>query len=430
MEDPNMNAMELSDPATRNGHTSTSDLARQLDGPAVRHTRWPWRPALVVLGVVVLFGALLTVGLLPRLREREELEAETAEVRSTPPAVNVITAKRNTSTATVDLPGSARAFQETAVYARTNGYLKRWLVDLGGHVKAGQLLAEIETPEIDQQLAEARATLEQSIANVATSEAKARLAVATHERYQRLVGNGAVSKQDFDTSVADADSTKAVVQESRARVRTSEAAVRRLEEMQRFQKVVAPFAGILSARNVDRGALISATGGVELFHLVQVDPLRVYVPVPQNFSVMVHEGQDADVRVREHPGRTFHGKVTRTAGALDPSSRTLMAEVQVPNGDAALMPGMYVRVLFQMERSRPPVIVPGAALVVGREGVRVAIIEGTKLHYRTVELGRDYGNEVEVLSGLDGGETVAVNLTGEIAEGVEVRPVRPVAEAK
>jgi RND family efflux transporter MFP subunit len=374
------------------------------------------------LAGVVLLGLYL-VGLVPRLLLQRRLDEEAAATKSRLPMVATVQPFRAPEVVEVPLPGSMEPILTTGIFARTDGYLKARYVDIGDRVTKGQLLAEIDTPEVDQQLRQALAQLAQDEANVAKFEADLALARTTLARFV-AAGPGTVSKQQIDerrSAVTDAERT---VDAARATVAADQANVKRLEDLQSFQKVYAPFDGVITVRNVDPGSLISAgsTSAVtQLFTLAQVDVLRIFVFVPQSYSPDVAAGQTAEVTVRERPGQVFLGTVTRTAGAIDPTSRTMLTEVQVPNPDGLLLSGSYATVKFSLQRAQPPLTIPASALLVDASGVRVAIVQpdGT-LRYRHIEIGRDYGTRVEVLSGLTEHDVLATNLTPGLGDGAKV----------
>jgi RND family efflux transporter MFP subunit len=378
------------------------------------------RAGLAVLGV---FALLFVVGLLPRIALMLSLHSAADDAREQLPLVATASPRRSPEVVELPLPGSTQPLLETEIWARTSGYLKQRYVDIGDRVKKGQLLAEIETPEIDQQLQQAVATMNQDEANVAKSEADLALARTTLQRYE-AAGPGTVSKQQIDERQSAVTDAERSVDAGRATVNADQANVRRLTELQSFQKVYAPFDGVITVRNVDPGSLISAgstSGTTELFRLAQVEVLRIFVFVPQSYAPDIRVGENAQVSVREQPGRTFTGTVTRTAGAIDPASRTLLTEVQVPNPDGALLSGSYATVQFHITRTKPPLLVPATALLIDGNGVRVALVgdDGT-LHYRPVELGRDYGSEVEVVAGLSESDLVATGLPPNLADGSRV----------
>jgi RND family efflux transporter MFP subunit len=327
------------------------------------------------------------------------------------------------------LPGTALPLLEASLYARTTGYLKRRLVDIGDRVTEGQLLAEITAPDVDDQLAQARANLSQSKANLVLAQANAELAKTTLTRDERAGPGVAVAQQQIDQDRATLDTSLAQVEFSKANIQVNEATVQRFTDLQGFQKIVAPFPGVITARNVDTGDLISSDSPSttrELFHVMRTDVLRVFVNVPQVFATGIKVDQNAVVYRREDPQKTFPGKVTRTADALDSNSRTLLTEVDVPSPDNALRPGMYLQVKFVFDRNVLPVVIPAAALATRTTGPRVAVLDDqNRVHYRTVDLGRDFGADIAVLSGLQPGETVVVHPGDDLPEGTVVEPVPP-----
>ena len=389
------------------------------------------RRVLIACGAI--FVVLFVAGVVPRILQHQRLQLEAEAARTRLPMVTTVHPQRAPEIREVPLPGSMEAILETGIWARTNGYLQARYVDIGDRVRKGQLLAEIDTPEVDQQLQQASATVAQDKANVVKFEANLALARTTLQRYL-AAGPGTVSKQQIDERASAVTDAEKVVDAARATVNADEANVRRLLDLQNFQKVYAPFDGVITARNIDPGSLISAgstTGTRELFRLAQVDVLRIFVYVPQSYASDIKAGQTADVSVRELPGRVFQGKVTRTAGAIDPTSRTLLTEVQVPNPEGLLLSGSYATVRFQVQRPDPPLVLPQSALLIDANGVRVALVDaGGALHYRPIQIGRDFGNEVEVLSGVDGFDVLATGLAANIAEGSRVDIAPPVGTGK
>jgi RND family efflux transporter MFP subunit len=386
-----------------------------------RRGRW-------VLGIgglitVVLAGSLVAATL-PRLRHQKELDAAAARAADSPPRVSLATARRAPPTSELTLPGNAQAYRGASLYARTNGYLKRWLVDIGDRVKEGQLIAEISAPDVDDQLAQARANLVLAKANLKVSEANLELAKITLDRDLRT--GVATAPQAIDQDRAQVRTSEAQVESARASIQVNEATVQQYADLQSFQKIVAPFAGVITARTVDPGALVTADNPSEtrpLFYLMQTDPLRVFVNVPQVYATGIAVGQSTTVYREEDPSQQFSGKVTRTADALDPNTRTLLTQVDVPNPTGALRAGMYLQVKFVAARAASVVLVPSAALVWRPEGTVVPVLgRDNRVHYRQVQLGRDYGLEVEVVTGLQGGETVIVHPGDALADGQEVQP--------
>lgn len=328
-------------------------------------------------------------------------------------SVTFFYAERTKAGGELVLPASIQALRETTLYARTNGYLKRWLVDIGDKVKAGQLLAEIETPELDQELQEAQARQGQIKVNL-------ELARVTAERYKSLSQIEAASPQEIDEKVGAYEARK-------ADLAANQAQIKRLQEMRAFQRVTAPFSGTITARNVEVGSLItagSASSAGWLFKLQHTDTLRVFVSVPQNYLPLVKTGTEGELLVREAGDKGFASKVTRQAGALDPATRTVQVELQVPNPDGRLLPGMYGQVKFHLTNPEPNIIIPGTALMVGGEGIRVAALDAQdKVHIKQVKLGRDHGKEVEVVSGLAEKERVINNPRDTLQDGMKVKPV-------
>ena len=342
--------------------------------------------------------------------------AQDTEKQAPAAAANLVTfipVQRGKSETELTLPASLVGLQEATLYARTNGYLKRWLVDLGDKVEAGQLIAEIETPEVDQELQQAEANLTHAKVNLD-------LARATAQRYKSLRGQEAISEQDIDEKESALDARK-------ADVKATEAQIRRLRQLKSFAKVKAPFPGTVVARNIEVGSLISAGSASQngwLFKIVQANPIRAMVGVPQNQMGLVAPGQGVDILVREHSGKPHRGTVTRRAGALDPASRTLMVEVRVPNDTGDLIPGMYAQARFSLQGGRAPIVISGNALIVGGEGPRVALLDtGDVISIKKVKLGRDYGKEVEILDGLHEGDRIVINPRDTLETGMKVKAV-------
>ncbi len=373
--------------------------------------------------VVLLAGALIAATV-PRLRHDKELDAAAARSASSPPIVSVAIARRAPVDSELTLPGNALPFREAALYARTNGYLKRWTVDIGDRVQEGQLLAEISAPDVDDQLAQARSNLALAKTNLKVSEANLELAKITLAR--DVAAGNAVAPEVVDQDRAQEKTTAAQVESAKASIEVNQATVQQYTDLQSFQKIVAAFPGVITARNVDPGALLTAdtpSETRELFHVVQTDPLRVFVNVPQVYATTIAPGQMAFVYRQENPQEQFTGKVTRTANALDPNTRTLLTQVDVPNPVDALRPGMYLRVKFVVIRDTPSVLIPSAAVVTQNDGPVIPVLdENNTVRYRKVQLGRDYGAEIEVVVGLEGGETVIVHPGDALPEGQEVQP--------
>ncbi|MDR3457054.1 MAG: efflux RND transporter periplasmic adaptor subunit [Verrucomicrobiae bacterium] len=360
--------------------------------------------------VLVLIG--LVLGLLPRWIARHRLVTENHADSII--SVAIISPSAFKPDLGTPLPAEVQPFTQAWIHARASGYLTNWFVDIGTYVTNGQVLAEIETPEVDQQLAQARAELDQSLA----SQGLARI---TADRWTELLKSASVSEQE--TAEKQADYTL-----KQANVAAAQANVHRLEELKNFSRVVAPFAGTITARNTDIGQLISATGGPELFRLAQTDPLRVYVRAPQSLIYAIIPGQTAELTFQELPGRIFTATVTRTAGAVDPASRTLQVELQVPNPKGEILAGSYAQVRFNEAVNTHGLSLSDNALIFRAEGMQVAVVDNNNLvHLRSVKLGRDFGTTVEVLSGLAADERVIINPPDAIAEGMTVQVAAPPA---
>lgn len=377
--------------------------------PVARKSGRGWWIAVLVLAMI---AVIVIAGVVPRMKARAALRVETNDLAI--PTVSVIHPKRGAPQQEIVLPGNIQAFIDSPIYARTSGYLKKWYADIGAHVKAGQLLAEIETPEVDQQLQQARADLN-------TAEANYRLSQITATRYQDLKNTDSVAKQDVDNAEGDFESKKAMVASAQANVK-------RLQETQSFQKIYAPFDGVITARNTDIGDLIDAgaTGGTakELFHIASTKTLRVYINVPQQYSQAAKPGLTADLTLAEFPGRQFKGKLVRTADSIDQASRTLLVEVDLSNPNGELLPGAYAEVHLKLPTESPAYILPVNALIFRSQGLQVGIVDGSdRAQLKSVILGHDYGNEVEVVSGLADSDAVIVNPPDSLSPGEKVRVV-------
>jgi RND family efflux transporter MFP subunit len=382
------------------------EALRPAAGQAGQPRRRLWGP-LVLLVILVALG----VGIYAGIRSRADAEVELAKTtdQAAVPAVQVIHPKPGAPDQSLVLPGNTQAFSDTAIYARTNGYLKRWYFDIGAHVQRGALLADIDTPEIDDQLRQARADL-------ATAEANLKLASITAERNENLLKTHSVATQDRDNAVGTLNSDKAIVQ-------SRQAAVAQLEKLQSFERVEAPFDGIVTARTIDVGALIAAGGAAparELFHMVATDTLRVYVSVPEVYSPAMKVGAKASLTLDEFPGQTFEGKLVRTSNSIDPASRTLLVEVDVPNPTGQLLPGAYVFVHFSLPPDARSVTLPANALLFRKEGLQVGIVRDGKVDLVPIKIGHDYGDSVEVISGLQPSDTVVINPADSLVSGASV----------
>jgi RND family efflux transporter MFP subunit len=380
------------------------------------------------LGAVAFFVVLILIGivaLLPKLRHRDELRSE-AEAASGPPVVLATRLKTGKPDGKVEISASVEAFDQTPIYARTSGYVKARYVDMGDHVKQGQLLALIDDPQTAQSLLQAKATLAQLKAQLAQFEANAKLSKVTDERWEQLQSQGVVSRQDADQKRAQADADIAAVAAAQANIAAGEANVRNLTEQASFARVVAPFTGVILSRGIDTGSLISSgsTSGVtQIFSIGQSDKVRVFANVPQSSAVGLRQGQSARVTVRELPGQTFTGVIARTSQSIDPGTRTLLVEVDLKN-DGRILPGMYATVQMDTPRGgAAPVLLPANALVVRTAGPQAFVIdENDIVHFRPIVLGRDLGATTEVVGGLKAGDLVVLSPGDAVVDGGKVRP--------
>lgn len=354
--------------------------------------------------ILALFAWLVYSKVQARQRVRAETVTAAADLGDIP--VSVVHPRRSDSVQDLSLPGNIQAFVETPIYARTNGYLKKWYVDIGGRVKAGDMLASIDTPEVDQQLNQAKAAQLQAQANLD-------LARTTADRWHLLLKSDGVSQQEVDQN-------DAALKARQADVNAADANVERLQDEQSFQSITAPFNGIITARNVDIGALISNGTTQALFRLAQIDVLRVYLNVPESYTQDVHAGIDADLSVAEVPGHVFKGRVVRSAGAIDPVSKTLLTEVDVPNPKGDLLPGAYAQVMFHLKSSTPPLTIPSNTLIFRTSATQVALAQDGKARLRSITIGRDLGNSLEVITGLDSSDLVILNPPDSLADGAAI----------
>ena len=400
-----------------------AQIARQSSALTSRHVSDMAAPAaasgskskwmiLIICAVV----ALLTIGIISGIHSRVSADTTLANVatQSSIPSVRVTYPQAGEEIQKIDLPGNVQAFFDTPIYARTSGYLKNWYVDIGSHVHQGQLMAEIETPELDQQLQQAQADLK-------TAQANLDMAAITSKRWQNLLAKNAVSKQETDQAMSDLSARQSAVS-------ASEANVRRLQQLQSFEKVIAPFDGIVTARNTDIGALVEAganSGPKELFHLAAINKLRVYIAVPEAYANAVSNGGSVTLTETDRPDESFKGILVRNSNAIDPRSRTLTAEADVDNSNGHLLPGAYVFVHLQLPGNSHSVTLPSNALLFRAEGLRVAVIRQNHVVLAPISIGRDYGNTVEVTSGLTPQDAVVLDPPDSLAAGAQVNIVQP-----
>jgi RND family efflux transporter MFP subunit len=380
--------------------TGTPDEAAQSN--RFRPGFWIAIAAIVVLAIVIYSGLHSRASAESRLKQ----ETEQASVS----AVDIVYPKEGAPTQEIVLPGTTQAFVDAPIYARTNGYLKQWYFDIGAHVRKGQLLADIETPEVDQQLMQARADLD-------TAQANLNIAKITADRWKNLVSTGSVSQQETDQTLSTFTAAKATVDSNAANVH-------RLEELQSFEKVYAPFDGIVTARNTDIGALIDAGASAqpkELFHMASITRLRLFVAVPEVDSPAAVSGANANLTLDEFPDQVFHGTLVRNSSAIDPASRTLLVEVDVNNPTGQLLPGAYVFVHLKLPQTIRSVTIPGNTLIFRKEGLQVGVVRDGKARLVPIKMDHDYGNTVQVVSGLQTTDAVIVDPSDSLVDGAPVR---------
>jgi RND family efflux transporter MFP subunit len=376
----------------------------------------------LALIVLIIAAVIAVVGILQRKHANAEL-AHYTDANYAPP-VSLVQPVFEKSATEIVLPGNIQAYTQAPIYARTTGYVKAWYKDMGAHVRKGDLLAVIETPELDQQLAQAKADL-------ATAQSNASLAKVTANRYQGLIGQNAVSQQDTDNAVQQLEARN-------SQVVSAQANVQRLEQLQAFERILAPFDGVITARNLDIGQLITAAGSTttpgagtiagnkEVFNISAIQTLRVFINVPQVYAPDAKNGVIATLTVPQFPGRVFHGKLVRSSSAVDTATRTLLAEVDVDNRTGDLLPGSYSEVHLNVSKSAPALVVPISAMILEPDGLHVAIVDSTQhAHIIRVTQGRDSGSTMEILGGLQPGQQVIANPPDSLTEGEQVRVVVP-----
>jgi RND family efflux transporter MFP subunit len=379
------------------------------DARGVKRSLRPWLSLAIILIVV---GALLAFGIRSRVKARTKLTAETAKVALT--AVSVVSPKRTAPAQEIILPGNVQPFITSPIYARTNGYLKKWYFDIGAHVKQGQLLAVIETPELDQQLQQARS-------NLLTAKANLDLARITKSRYQGLLKSNAVSQQDVDNAVGTYNANNAIVE-------SDQAAVDQYTALVSFERIYAPFDGVITARNTDIGDLINSGSNAnvktDLFHIAQPGTLRVYVNVPEEYSRGMKVGMTADISLAEFPERKFQGKLVRTADAINVTTRTLLIEIDVNNPTGTLLTGSYAEVHLAVPTAASTLLIPVNTLIFRSEGLRVGVVKDGKVALTAVTPGHDFGNQIEIVSGLKPDDQIIINPPDSILHGQAVQIVQ------
>jgi len=425
------------------------------------HSPRHWFLFLIFLaGVAVLF---IFVGWIPRQKQTQQIDKEAQARTQAHPKVEVTKVTRATTTSDLTIPGTTLAYTQAFVFARASGYVTKRLVDIGDRVRSGQLLAVIDSPDLDQQVSQARSTLAQSQAAVVQLQSQQHLAQLTWDRYKVLVSKGVFSKQDGDNQEAGSKVADANVLAAQSNVQANRDNLQRMLVLQQYEQVTAPFDGVITARNIDVGSLISATGtglgispsgtpsstqagaqgtnsgpsgdlsssvapstggsqGGGMFGIASLDPLRILVSVPEAYASFVRMGERASLTFQGIPPLEVEGKIARTSSSIDPNTRTLLVEIQARNPTGKLLPGMYVMVDFVQLKATPPIVVPGEAIVVRNGKNMVAVVEDRHVHLQTVKIGRDYGDQVEITSGLQPGELIARGVNDDVQEGVEIDP--------
>jgi RND family efflux transporter MFP subunit len=396
-------------PQTQDTPQTGAQIRPLNNAGAQRRSRKSW---LALAIAVIAVAVLLASGIWSRVKARNTLNTETAQAAL--PAVSVVSPKRTAPADEIILPGNVQPFITSPVYARTNGYLKKWYFDIGAHVKQGQLLAVIETPEVDQQLQQARS-------NLLTAQANLELASITKTRYQGLLKSNAVSQQDVDNAVGTYNANKAIVE-------ADQAAVAQYSALVSFEKVYSPFDGVITARNTDIGDLINSGSSsnvkTDLFHIAQPGTLRVYVNVPEEYSQGVKVGMTADLSLTEFPGRKFQGKLIRTADAINLTTRTLLIEIDIANPSGTLLTGSYAEVHLAVPSQASTFLIPVNTLLFRTEGLRVGLVKDGKVVLASITPGHDFGNEIETVAGLKANDQVILNPPDSIVAGQAVQIVQ------
>ncbi|HKO49241.1 MAG TPA: efflux RND transporter periplasmic adaptor subunit [Polyangiaceae bacterium] len=400
-------------------HPAADDLGFDLPEPAKLSRRRALTFAVLGAG---LFGAAFLFGYLPRRQAKAELVENARAEAESAPRVEVVSPKITSSDRAIVLSGSVRPLEETVIYPRANGYIAKWLVDIGDKVKEGQTMAEIETPELDQELDQARAQLAQASAGVTQADANRDFSEANLQRFKQLVPAGVASQQDLDKTRAQSVVDSASVKVARSGVAVQAANIRRLLQLKSFAHVLSPFAGTVTARNIERGSLVSAGNATPLFKVAILDPVRVFVQVPQDAAAGVQNGIAAQVSTREFPGRIFEGKVARSSGALEQSTRTMLVEVRVPNPKNELLAGMYAQVALTLPSSHRVLELPATALLNDAKGLRVALVDpDDRLRLVPVTVERDIGATVQIASGISDDARVVKLSSADMVDGKRVQ---------
>ncbi|HEX4169964.1 MAG TPA: efflux RND transporter periplasmic adaptor subunit [Bryobacteraceae bacterium] len=453
----------LADVPDKPAPPSPGEGNRQTNTNRTDHKHSPVYWIVFALLLLAAAAAVFFIGWLPRHKQQQQIDAKAKEQSSALPRIDVVKVKPAPAESELLVPGTTQAFTEANVYARASGYIAKRSVDIGDRVHAGQLLAIIDAPDLDKQVAQARSSLRQSESSLAQMEAQQHLASLTWDRYRVLVAKGVFSRQDGDNQEANFRVSEANVNAAKSTVQANRDNLERLTVLQGYERVTSPFGGTVTARNVDVGTLITAQGtgvpsssatlpgttqagaegnnagsagsvssttmpatggsaGGAMFTIADTNVFRVLVSVPEAYSSIVRMGQDATLLFQEVPGETFHGRVTRTSASIDQNTRTLLVEVQVRNHRGLLMPGMYAQVNLIQSKEVPPLLVQGEAIVVRNGQNEVAVVKNQKIHFQPVSIGRDYGDQAEITNGLRPGDVVALDVSDDVREGVKIQP--------
>lgn len=448
---------------------TVADVPDKLEpGPPQKRKRGHSKLYWFIFALLVLIAAVFVIflGWAPRHKRQQEIERQAQERTQSVPKVEALKVARGPAVSELMIPGTTLAYTEAYIYARASGYVSKRAVDIGDRVHAGQLLAVIDAPDLDKQVAQARAAVQKSESNLAQMEAQLHLAAVTWDRYKVLVAKGVFSRQDGDTQEANYRVGEANVRAAQNIVDANRQNLEREIVFQEYERVTAPFNGVITDRNVDVGSLITAQGaglgvstitspgttqagaqgnnqgasgnlsssvapstggsqGGEMFAMASVDPLRILVSVPEAYSSLIHTGERADLFLQELPQEKFQGTVTRTSSSIDQNTRTLLVEVQVRNRNGRLLPGMYVVVNFVQLKAVPPLLVPGESIVVRNAKTTLAVVEDNYVHFRPVQIGRDFGTETEIVGGLKPGDVIVKTITDEVQDGIKVEPEFP-----
>jgi membrane fusion protein, multidrug efflux system len=404
------------------GSSPADDLGFDLPPPATMSRS---RAVLLCGGALVVLTGAIAVGYIPRRSQQAALVEASRSTEGALPRIEVVAPRARSSDRAIVLPGSVQPLEETTIYARASGYVRKWFVDIGDKVTEGQLLAELDTPEIDQELEQARAQLMQAQATLVQSKANRELSKTNLQRYRQLAPSGVVSMAELDQREAMAQVDDANVSVAEATIAAAQANIRRLSQLRSFARVTAPFAGTVTQRTIEIGALVSAGNGQPMYKVASTDPARVFVQVPQDLAPAVRAGVPASVNVREYPGRAFAGKVARAAGELDAATRTMNTEIRVPNPDATLIAGMYSQVSLTLPLPHTVYEVPATALQSDAHGSRVAVVDdASQVRLVPVVVERDTGPTIEVASGLTGSERIAKLAGADLVDGKRVEVAR------